>query len=163
MPYLPSSKPLIFALAVALSACAASDRENATNAATVPLSDLNLVHAEIPASLVEAEKHPYALPKDFSCEAMQGEIRELDAALGPDLDAPASDSNPSIIERASHEAKSAAVGTIRSTTEGVTPYRGWIRKLSGAERYSKKVAAAIAAGTVRRAFIKGIRVSKECE
>lgn len=162
MPHLPSSKRVVLALAVALSACAASDRKNATDAVTVPLSDLNLVHAEIPAPLVEAEKQPYAPPKDFSCEALQGEIRELDAALGPDLDAPASESNPSLIERGSNEAKSAAVGTIRRTAESVTPFRGWIRKLSGAERYSKKVAAAIAAGTVRRAFIKGIRVSKEC-
>jgi hypothetical protein len=44
----------------------------------------------------------------------------------------------------------------------VVPYRGWVRKLTGAERYSKEVAAAIAAGTVRRAFLKGVVVTRGC-
>jgi len=44
----------------------------------------------------------------------------------------------------------------------VIPFRGWIRKLTGAERYSKRVAAAITAGAVRRAFLKGVRVMKNC-
>jgi hypothetical protein len=42
------------------------------------------------------------------------------------------------------------------------PFRGWVRKLSGAERYSKEVAAAIAAGTVRRAYLKGLGEAKGC-
>jgi len=42
------------------------------------------------------------------------------------------------------------------------PFRGWLRKLSGAELHSKKVAKAIAAGTIRRAFIKGIKSTKQC-
>lgn len=157
-----SGKFLLLALSIALSACAASDPKDISDAVTAPLGDLNLVHGEIPAVLVEAERQPYALPKDSSCEALEREIRGLDAALGPDLDAPASDSNPSLIERGSDEAKSAAIGTIRRTTEGVVPFRRWIRKLTGAERYSKKVRAAIVAGTARRAFIKGLRVSKGC-
>jgi hypothetical protein len=37
-----------------------------------------------------------------------------------------------------------------------------VRKLSGAERYSKQVAAAIAAGTVRRAFLKGMAQASAC-
>lgn len=42
------------------------------------------------------------------------------------------------------------------------PFRGWVRKLSGAERHSRKVEAAIAAGTVRRAFLKGVAITKDC-
>src|SRR5664280_2970956 len=71
----------------------------------------------------------------------------------PDLDTPATESNSGLIERGSNEAKSSAVDALRSTTEGIVPFRGWVRKLSGAERYSHKVAASIAAGTVRRAFL----------
>jgi hypothetical protein len=162
MRLLPVCTPVLFALVVALPACVASDPKNVANAVVSPLNDLNLVQAEIPATLIEAEKQPYALPVDAGCDALQAEIRELDAHLGPDLDAAATDANPSLIERASNEAKRAAVGTIRSSSESVVPFRGWIRKLSGAERYSKKVSAAIAAGTVRRAFLKGLRVSKDC-
>ena len=55
-----------------------------------------------------------------------------------------------------------AIGTLRSTAEAVVPYRKWVRKLSGAERYAKDVSAAIAAGTVRRGFLKGLRAARGC-
>ena len=35
-----------------------------------------------------------------------------------------------------------AVGAVQRTAQDLIPFRGWVRKLSGAERYSKKVAAA---------------------
>ena len=38
-----------------------------------------------------------------------------------------------------------------------------MRKLDGAERHSKEVAAAIAAGSVRRAFLKGVGQTLGCE
>lgn len=132
------------------------------DAATAPLNDLNLVHADIPAVLAEAQKQPYLVPADVSCHALSAAVLNLDAALGPDLDTPATESNPGLIERGTNEAKSSVVGALRSTTEGMIPFRGWVRKLTGAERYSQQVAASIAAGTVRRAFLKGLRVSKEC-
>jgi hypothetical protein len=73
-----------------------------------------------------------------------------------------SESNPGLIELGFDEAKSAAVGAVRSTAEGLIPFRSWVRKLTGAERYTKRVATAIATGTVRRAFLKGVRLSKGC-
>ena len=77
------------------------------------------------------------------------------AALGADLDTPATGSNPSLIERGASDA-------LRNAAEGVIPFRGWVRKLSGAERYSREVAAAIAAGTIRRAYLKGIGAAAGC-
>lgn len=150
-------------LTLALSACASHKPSRAVDAAATPLNDLNLIHSEkIPRVLVEAQKQPYAVPSDPSCAALEAEVRGLDEVLGPDLDAPASASNPGLIERGSSAAGNAAVGAVRRSAEGVVPFRAWVRKLSGAERYSKQVAAAIAAGTVRRAFLKGLSVSKEC-
>ena len=61
-----------------------------------------------------------------------------------------------------HPPGGAAVGALRGAAEGVVPFRGWVRKLSGAERYSKDVAAAIAAGTIRRAFLKGLGQAAGC-
>ena len=145
-----------------LTGCAANDASRVTQAATAPLNDLNLIQAEIPPILIEARKQPYALPAELKCANLSNEIRELDAALGADLDTPATDANPGLIERGTHEAKNAAVGALRNTTEGVVPFRGWVRKLSGAERYSRNVAASIAAGTVRRAYLKGLRASQSC-
>ena len=45
--------------------------------------------------------------------------------------------------------------TMSTMVDGVIPLRSWVRKLSGAERHSKAVAAAIAAGTMRRPYLKG--------
>lgn len=160
----PALKQLsILTLILALSACASQDQTQVSNAVTAPLNDLNLVHADIPALLVETQKQPYAVPENKSCDALLVQIIDLDAVLGPDLDANETSGKPSLIERGSKEAKKAAVNALRSTTESIIPYRGWVRKLSGAERYSNKVAAAITAGTIRRAFLKGMMVSQGCE
>ncbi|MBN1377615.1 MAG: hypothetical protein JXA04_00100 [Gammaproteobacteria bacterium] len=146
-----------------LSACSVHDQKLVTEAAIAPLNDLDIVHTKIPAVLAEARKQPYAVPEEISCDSLLTAIQDLDDVLGPDLDTPATESNPGLIERGSKKAKSSAVSEIRNTAESILPYRKWIRKLSGAERRSKKVAAAIAAGTIRRAFLKGLKASKNCE
>jgi hypothetical protein len=153
----------ILALALLLSACAAApDSGRITDAASAPLNDLNLVKAPIPAALVEAQRAPYAMPADTGCATLAAQVRSLDEVLGADLDAPPTAANPGLIERGTTAVGNAAVGALRNTAEGLVPYRGWVRKLSGAERYSKDVAAAIAAGTVRRAYLKGLGAARGC-
>jgi len=137
-------------------------KNEATGTATQPLSDLNLVHAKVPPVLAEAQRGPYATPADQSCEALDTEVRELDAVLGADLDTPPTHSNPSLLERGGAIVTEAAAGAVKSAVQVAVPYRNWIRKLSGAEKYSKEVAAAIAAGGVRRAFLKGFRQARGC-
>jgi hypothetical protein len=154
---------LITLAILALAACATRDESRFADAATAPLSDLNLMRADIPPLLEEARQHPYLVPADSSCAALTTDIAALDLILGPDLDAPSTNDNPSLIERGSDEATNAAVGALRSTTESVIPFRGWVRRLTGADRYSKKVAASVTAGSIRRAFLKGIKITKACE
>lgn len=155
---------VVSALAVVLAGCANPDKSarGVTDAATTPLNDLNLVRAPIPPVLAQAQKQPYAEPAESTCMALAADIRALDEVLGPDLDTPATAGNPGLIERGGDAVGNAAIGALRNTAEGVVPFRGWVRKLSGAERYSKDVAAAIAAGTVRRAFLKGVRTTRQC-
>ena len=157
------NKHTLSALTVAflLSACA-SQVAPVTEAATTPLSDLNLVRAPIPPVLAEAQRRPYAAPKDATCTALAAEVKSLDEVLGPDLDTPATAANPGLIERGVTLASDEAVGAVRGAAEGVMPYRKWVRKLTGAERYTKDVAAAIAAGTVRRAYLKGQFTARSC-
>lgn len=128
----------------------------AEQAAATPLNDLHLVRAEIPPVLLGALKAPYALPAAGACEALAADVQALDAVLGADLDVKAPPSDPGLIERG-------AVDALRGAAEGVVPFRGWVRKLSGAERYERNVAAAIAAGTVRRAFLKGLAQAGGCQ
>jgi hypothetical protein len=131
-------------------------------AATAPLNDLNLVRAPIPAVLVAAQKAPYAAPASPGCPALVAEVQALDAKLGPDLDVIATAGDPGLVERGADFVGEETVGAVRSTAEGVLPFRSWVRRLTGAQRYSREVAAAIAAGTVRRAYLKGLGESLGC-
>jgi hypothetical protein len=140
----------------------AKTNDQITQAATTPFSDLNLVRADIPPVLAAAQKAAYAVPADSSCPALASEVRSLDAALGADLDTPSTASNPSLIDRSSNAVSDAAGNALKGAAESVIPFRGWVRKLSGAERYSREVAAAIAAGTIRRAFLKGLGHAAGC-
>ncbi|NWG38393.1 MAG: hypothetical protein HXY27_00290 [Hydrogenophilaceae bacterium] len=131
-------------------------------AITTPLVDLNLLRTKIPAVLIEARKSPYQQPVISTCETLTEEIRRLDEALGPDLDALKPDADPTLLERGTGEAGDIAIGAIKSAAVGWIPYRGWVRKLTGAERHSKEVASAISAGIVRRAYLKGLGQARGC-
>lgn len=154
-------------LALALAACTSTGdkRDPATqvaDAAAAPLGDLNIVHAPIPPALAAARKNPYGKPTDSSCSGVLDEVKELDAVLGADLDTAPTALNPSLIERGVDAVGDAAIGSVRGAAESIVPFRSWIRKLSGAEKYSKEVAAAISAGVVRRSFLKGLGDAGGC-
>jgi len=142
---------------------AAKEGVQLQKAVEAPLADLNLVQDKIPAVLLAAVKAPYALPSQRECAALANEVRALDGELGADLDTPATASDPGLLERGGNMIGDAANDALRGAAESVIPFRGWIRKLDGAERHSKEVAAAIAAGSVRRAFLKGVGQTLGCE
>jgi hypothetical protein len=131
-------------------------------AAATPLADLNVTREDVPDVLLAALKNPYQLPASQNCVALSLEIRALDEVLGADVDMAVSPTDPSLMHRASSLAQDQAVGALQRTAEGLIPFRGWVRKLSGAERHSKHVAACIAAGSVRRAFLKGVAAAQNC-
>ena len=158
------------ALALSLAGCASPDSAKGAakegvqiqKAVEAPLADLNLVQEKIPVVLEAAVKAPYALPSERTCPALANEVRALDAALGADLDTPPTIGNPGLLARGTNMVGDAANDALRGAAESVIPFRGWVRKLDGAERHSKEVAAAIAAGSVRRAFLKGVGQTLNC-
>lgn len=132
-------------------------------AAITPLSDLNVVQEKIPEVLRHAKQvGAYALPDQLECAVVQDEINRLTAALGPDFDDPNAKGKPSLLDRGTDAAENYGVGFVRRTMEGFVPFRSWLRKLTGAEKHSKEVAAAIMAGGVRRAYLKGMRRGMGC-
>ncbi|MDR7298510.1 hypothetical protein J2X16_003873 [Pelomonas aquatica] len=145
-------------LAAALTACASTSQDKVATAATTPLTDLNVVRADIPDVLKAAATAPYAMPADASCAGLAASIQALDEVLGPDLDAPPAKGNTGLLERG----EDAATNALQRTAEGVMPFRGWVRKLTGAERYARQVSAAITAGGVRRGFLRGVATAKSC-
>lgn len=134
----------------------------AGDAVIAPLGDLNLVRAKIPDALKEALASPYAEPPVRECSALTERIQALDAALGADLDAPKTGNEASLLERGVDQVGKASINMISDTTTGIVPFRGWVRRLTGAERHSKRVAAAITAGSLRRAYLKGYARAQGC-
>lgn len=153
---------MLAAALLALGGCASKTVSRMGTAATAPLGDLNITRAEIPAVLARAEKNPYLQPAAPGCMAIAQELHELDEALGPDYDAPKVENKASLLDKATDVAEDQAVGAVQRTAEGLIPFRSWVRKLSGAERHSKRVSACITAGAVRRAFLKGLAMSQHC-
>lgn len=153
--------PTLILLALSLTGCVVHQKQSKyLDAMEAPFHDLHLIQKGIPSVLVEAEIAPYLVPSDQSCQALSASIYELDVALG--VDQKGSLRDPTMYELATEELDSQAVDAIRNTTESLLPFRGWVRKLSGAARHSKRIARANAAGLIRRAFLKGVRVSKSC-
>jgi hypothetical protein len=127
-----------------------------------PFNDLNLVRTEIPERLIEARSAPYSTPVEASCMWITKEIQDLNAILGADVDAVKVDEKGNVVDQGAEQLGNAAVSTLRGFTEGVIPFRAWIRRLSGADRHAKDVASAGVAGIVRRAYLKGLAHGKSC-
>lgn len=123
-----------------------------TEAATQPLRDLNILHRKVPQPLRQAREAPYRLADVPACSALRSQIAELDAALGPDVDS-AAKAKPGMVKALAADALSHAVKI---------PFRGVIRKISGAERRDRERQDALMAGMARRAFLKGV-VAGRCE
>lgn len=133
-------------------------RESLQGAATAPLRDLNVMRAKIPDILLQAMADPYARPpRRYTCATLIGLVRPLDDALGPDIDR-INIEDEDMMDRG----KSTALGAAADLASDAIPFRGWVRKLSGAERHDRLVRDAIMAGAVRRGYLKGLGEAKGC-
>ena len=127
-------------------------------AATTPLRDLNVMKVEIPEILLESVKDPYQRPpRNWKCSTLVGLLRPLEAALGPDLDQLPSD-GADLADRG----KQTALSVAGDLAGGAIPFRGVVRRVSGAAGHDKRVQSAILAGSVRRAYLKGLGEARGC-
>jgi len=121
-------------------------------AMTRPLRDLGIMRKDIPEVLAGAVAAPYAVDDPVSCTAIADELGRLDAVLGPDLD----DRKPKPGDAAGDMLMDAFQGALD------LPFRGVLRRLSGAESRDRARAAAVLAGMVRRAWLKGVAHNAGC-
>lgn len=151
-------------LGLASSASAAADdqtlrtgaqvsRDSLGGAVTAPLRDINLMREDIPPVLVKTLDDPYARPASLRCERLAARIADLDAVLGEDYGAQ---------DQVGGEARPMLLGAVASAVTDLVPMRGWIRKLSGADRHERQVREALTAGAVRRGFLKGLATARGC-
>lgn len=165
---------LVLPLALLLAGCVSSrvdkdgtiqtpaeaNRAGVTGAVSAPLRDVNVLRTKIPAALLTSVAEPYARPNDLGCAGLIAEVRSLDEALGPDLDAQGKARKQKLISR--EKAENVALGMVADTAQDVIPFRGWVRKLTGAERHDKLVTRSINAGEIRRAYLKGLGEARGC-
>ena len=146
--------------AIALSTAPASaqtavsqETVTAGDVVTKPLSDLNIKKDEIPEVLVSARDKPYDLTGLKRCAAISSAIINLDAVLGDDIDVARDDGRSTV-----------NVGNIAKSLVGsLIPFGGVIREISGANAQQRKWQEAIYAGSVRRAYLKGVGQQRGCK
>jgi len=134
-----------------------ANRANLEGAAQAPLRDFNVLRTKVPDILLQAMADPYARPKSAGCADLIAAVQPLNDALGADLDTPSKDEDD-LLEKG----KGAALGFAADAASGVIPFRGWVRRLSGAEQHDRFVQAAINAGAVRRGYLKGLGEAGGC-
>ncbi|WP_071961200.1 hypothetical protein [Aurantiacibacter gangjinensis] len=117
-----------------------------------PLSDLNLARDPIPEILVWANENTYRSEGMEDCANIRSGIADLDAVLGDDLDA------------AGPEERRLRAGNVAQRVVGsFIPFRGIIREISGANSHEYRFRQAIAAGMMRRAYLKGLGEARGCD
>lgn len=137
-------------------------------AALSPLEDLNLRRDEIPP-LLKDETSPYGIQPQItaSCETIAVEIAKLDAILGIDYDTPLPDeenlTDAEKAERRAAQVSDATLGYLSDEARGFIPFRGTVRWATGASRHERALNRALAIGTQRRAYLKGVGQGMGCE
>jgi hypothetical protein len=166
------SRPIAgFAIALALAGCTTTrpdgnpkvettgeaNRQGIKGVAQAPLRDLNVLRTKIPDVLLKAMADPYERPQTGRCAELTILLKPLNDALGADLDTPSVDEDDLL-----DKGRNTAFGVMAGAASDVIPFRGWVRKLSGAEKHDRLVQAAIVGGAVRRAYLKGLGEAKGC-
>ena len=135
---------------------AEANTESLGSAVAAPLRDINVVRSEIPDLLKKAQTDPYAPPSP-GCTPLKAEIDKFDEVLGDDYDDRSDD------KKDSGGMTRPVLGVVASTITDVIPMRGWVRRLTGAERHDQEVRDAIKAGFVRRGYLKGLYNAGTCK
>ena len=128
------------------------------DAAKAPLRDLNVIRTDIPQVLIDSLGDPYARPKTKKCQELISILVPLDDALGRDIDQPPPEDKRGLTDRGRPMALGAAAGV----ASDLIPFHSALRYLTGAQQHDDYVQQAILAGSVRRAYIKGLGEARGC-
>lgn len=131
-----------------------ASQANLQGALLAPVRDLNLVRDQVPEVLNGAKEAPYLDPQKASCAELATMIEPLDKALGPDVGDGAEGEKPG--------ARNMVFGAMADVTRDVIPFRGVVRRITGASKHDQEVKAAREAGQLRRAYLKGFASANGC-
>lgn len=131
-----------------------ASQANLQGALLAPLRDVNLMRDKVPEALNGAKEAPYLDPQKASCAELAAMIAPLDKALGPDRGDGAEAPKPG--------ASNMVFGAMADVTRDVIPFRGVVRRITGAAKHDQSVKTAREAGQLRRAYLKGFASANGC-
>ncbi len=122
-----------------------------------PLKDFNIMKAKPKPDLEAVMDDPYSLKGLRTCKQYRTEVAKMTRSLGPDVDAPEAGDKRRGDSRAEF-----ALGAGETVANSFIPGGALIRKISGADKRQKYAQAAVFAGSLRRAYLKGLMLGKNC-
>lgn len=141
----------LLAPAGAANAQMKQDEPDAMDVARTPLEDLNIASKDIPEVLVTAAENPYDASGLVDCNQIVDRIAVLDNTLGPDFDTTQQDGGGISTGRVA-----------KSVVGSLLPFRGIVREVTGANNRRDEARLAVAAGMVRRGYLKGLGEARGC-
>ncbi len=121
--------------------------------ARTPLDTFNIDKEDVPDKLFMVQFDPYDLTGMTSCTAIHREVSELTMLLGPDVDRAAP---------GQQEWDETAMSLGKGMIQGLIPFHGLIREVSGAAAKDRRIAVALWHGAARRSFLKGVGQARGC-
>jgi len=135
-------------------------RRGVVDAAASPFRDIGLVRPEVPETL-QGLGYPYsAAGLTVGCEAVLYEIGKLDSILGVESFQPGAERG--ISSKGLDAIEGAVINAARDSAGDIIPYRGWVRRISGAAKAEKEATRAIVQGQTRRAYLRGYGAALGC-
>ena len=120
-----------------------------------PLRDLNIDSDRIPPLLIDVANDPYSNQGLQTCADIEQAVADLDTLLGTDVDLP--------VEKSDVRKGANSVGRLAASfVGGLIPFRGIVREISGARADQRQLEEMVAAGLIRRGFLKGIGLQRGC-
>lgn len=149
---------IILSLTFSIYGCSSTHNKNIGNALTSPLSDLNLVKNDIPNELINLNNENVTkINYDLNCENIFKEKNDLKNIIFVK-----NDDDKSLINKSENLINNYATNSISKITQDSIPFRGFIRKITGAEKYNKKYLEAFKNGENRFYFLNGVEYSLNC-
>ncbi len=128
------------------------------NIATKPLKDMNIIKKKVAPELEAMMAEPYSMKGLRTCRQIITEVKKIDEMLGPDVD------SPEALEAAKKQTPAEFVfGATEAVAGSLIPFTGLIRFVSGAQKRERYAQAAVFAGSVRRAYLKGTARNRGCK
>lgn len=150
--------PVLMALSLAgaLGAAAAAQQrdDSVGHAATQPLRDTRIKNDKIPDTLLLAASAPYSSANTRTCAQIAAQVQDLNAALGDDAD---------VEGKKKGEGAYVASAATKAAINTLIPGLGLVKVITGADKAQRRAEAAAYAGSIRRAYLKGIGLSKGCK